>query len=688
MPARTPTIRFARLLLVAGAALWTLDVLVSLAVPGALLGPGPPLEARARDFAGLAVAALPLALLLSLAALAGGPVVARLLRSEDAAGVSVALLGGALAGLGAGLGLYGLSASSLVPLAVTLAAVGLCVFAGVRGLQRLGKPDASLLATQQFAALPAVLAAAGAEALQSGRGAAVGVALLACVALAVSVRGGLSRRATRATVAAPPLLALACAAALVVSGGRPPALPPLPPTPGPARLATAPPIVLVVLDTVRADHLALYGYARDTMPALGAWARDALVVKRAVSPGGWTSPSHASLFSGRSVSGHGIHYAGPRPAGGPLLRTRAREGIDWLPARLRAAGYRTVGVSANALAVPDEVEGFERVVVPRREAWNGATLAGLGHRLPFPTRPWSEALRWRVPYLDAEGVVDLAIGLGERARADGRPLFLFVNLLDAHSPYNPPPWALRELGLAPSRLFDRYDHHLALNAGWTSLPEGRAAVLRDLYDGELRFLDRHLARLLAWTRERLGDEAVVVVTSDHGEELGEEGRVGHEYGLAQRIIHVPLLLRAPGVAPGVVEGPVSTRHLYAFLGRLAAGGGADLALLAAGTGPVLSERYPSGYYAELLGPEHLRAWVALVDRELKVLGPSAAGPQAIPLDPDTFAERPDGASGPAADALAARIDAHWREERDRRASAVRAPDPEELERLRALGYVD
>jgi hypothetical protein len=164
--------------------------------------------------------------------------------------------------------------------------------------------------------------------------------------------------------------------------------------------------------------------------------------------------------------------------------------------------------------------------------------------------------------------------------------------------------------------------------------------------------------------------------------------VGHEYGLSQRLIHVPLLIRSPGLPPGRLSEPVSTRNLYAFVDAIASGRGARPELLVRRDEyGLLSERYKSRRVIDSLGPQHDRAWVSLIDAGIKGVGPSADGFEI--LDVDTFGfDRELPIRRPAIEAaLRSRIDRYWSSQRDRRtdAAAARVSDGDR-EALRALGY--
>jgi arylsulfatase A-like enzyme len=443
--------------------------------------------------------------------------------------------------------------------------------------------------------------------------------------------------------------------------------------------AARPPIILIVLDTVRADHLQQFGYSRNTMPALERWSEKALVAKRAVSPAGWTSPAHASVLSGRTVSLHGVHYTGNRES----FRSRPVEGIDWLPQILADQGYFCIGVTANRLALPGEPIGFHRVLTPTHDRFD-ATLGSLVDR-KFPLfRRTSEGLRWRIPYVDAEEIADIAM----RAVPDGgQPLFLFVNFLDAHSPYNPPQEALDFLGIRTGNVFPRYSKHRWLTRNWQTFGEGKIQYVNDLYDGELRWIDTHLSRLLQWLDARYSDEAVIIVISDHGEELGEEGRVGHEYGLSQSLIHVPLMVRSPWLGAGPIDEVTDLRRLYPYILSCAAGQRPDASVLTTSDEfGIVSERYVSWSNVNSLGPAYSRDWVSIIDDGLKGIGPSEHQLELFEIGESAFIEQRPIDDAEKAEQLRARIDSYWETYSDQRYHGDVLSDAD-VERLRALGYI-
>jgi len=448
--------------------------------------------------------------------------------------------------------------------------------------------------------------------------------------------------------------------------------------PGSAR----PNIVLIVLDTVRADHLKRYGYERNTMPALERWADGAVVFKRAVSPGGWTAPTHASIFSGLTVSQHGVHYEG----GKRVYYTNARDGVRWLPTILSSYGYYRLAVIANPFATQFGIKGFDRIVMSRRDGWYDSTVGSVADHFSPILNGIDDDFCWRLPYLDAKQIVDIT----ERAApTDGRPVFLFVNMMDAHAPYNPPAEALELLGVEPDRTFRRFRSHVELTRMASSASPEEFEGLSDLYDGELRWIDLQLERLLGWIEEKYGGDTVVIVTSDHGEELGEDGRIGHEYGLPQRILHVPLLVRSPTMEPGEVDDVVSLRRLFDFIRDAGAGKAPGVETIVDNDRfGIISERYQH-HILSFLGPEYGLPWVSVFHGDYKAVGPSENRFSVYDIEREGFDRPVEVSDSPGSDRLEAQIDEYWDQYHDRRGTHEMKPATEErLKRLRSLGYID
>jgi hypothetical protein len=671
-------------LLAALITLWTIDVGVNLAGSELPWAGNGAVQVTPLDYLGLLVGELQVAALLLLASLAAAAIVALISPRARSAGTWVALLSGLTTALIVFGQSYILWSSSSIAFPVR------CVFGGVAGIG-IAAAVRALAGERGGELLPAgllypaiVCATANVALLAIRRGDIAGFATSALTAVVAtglawwSLRGSPRRLriAGWLPVGVTCLLALAAVSA-ASSYGAPD---------GPAREhegARRPDIVLIVLDTVRADHLRSHGYGRDTMPLFGAWADDATLFERAVSPAGWTRPSHASLFSGEPVSIHGVHYS----TDATRLNTAAREGVSWLPERLAGHGYTSVAVAANPLAIPRGGIGFDRLLLPGRNGWHLGTIAGLADDNSPLLQRINERLGWRMPYAVARTTVETVM---RALPAAPSPLFLFVNLMDAHAPYNPPRAALADLGLDPGHPFSRYEFGGRLTERWDSLPAGADAVLADLYDGELRGMDAQLGRLLAWIDRTLGEDTVVVVTSDHGEELGEQGRVGHEWGLPQRVIHVPLVIRAPSWPAGTVADIVTIRSLDPFIEALARGEQPGIDRIAHPDAfGVVAERYPSRVNADRLGDAYFRPWVTMFAGSLKVTGPADQGMAMADIEVRGFDFAQPVFDPEAGKELAQKVSEYWRKHRDAREAEGEEPSmsEEELRRLRALGYI-
>jgi len=310
--------------------------------------------------------------------------------------------------------------------------------------------------------------------------------------------------------------------------------------------STHPDIVLIVVDTLRADHLGAYGYDRGTTPHLDALARQGTVFDAAWSAAPWTLPSVMSIMTSRYPSSHRVENDG------------LKLGADTptLAETLQRSGYATAAfVSHVYVSAPF---GFGRGF----ETFEDFGLSRPGYRLeagmePRADRVTDSALAW----LDRQG---------------RRPVFLFVHYFDPHWPYDPPE-TFRPPGEA--------GYHGSLDAAYDSisrfldprqpLPDDYRAFLLARYDGEIRFVDEQIGRLLDHlSASERGPRAWVVVTADHGEEFKEHGSMGHGRRLYEEVVRVPLIIRRPGKGgtPDVaarVGAPVSGIDLFPTLAAAA-----------------------------------------------------------------------------------------------------------------------
>jgi arylsulfatase A-like enzyme len=302
-----------------------------------------------------------------------------------------------------------------------------------------------------------------------------------------------------------------------------------------------PNVVLVVWDTCRADRLSAYGHPRPTTPRLEEFARRGVRYARAFTPAPWTAPAHASLFSGLALHRHGLEVG---------RGDRVHPSVPLLAETLRNAGYQTAGFSANAYV--SSLTGLSRGFQWFETVHDPVTEAHDADRLLRSVRAWLEVRR---PDPAREG-----------------PFFLFFNFMDTHLPLAPSRVdvdAVRGPEVTETDLFagSRVDPARALLhlLGVVRVDGSALRGLRARYDGAARHLDRRTGELLDLLREKgfLGD-ALVVVTSDHGENLGEHGQLDHRLSMYDTLLHVPLVVHRPGryEGGGVVEAEVSLMDVH------------------------------------------------------------------------------------------------------------------------------
>ena len=491
----------------------------------------------------------------------------------------------------------------------------------------------------------------------------------------------LSKRAARPGVfaAASGAAVVATLAANSLIGPEPPrqaettAAPPLP---------SGPNVLFVTLDTVRADHLSLYGYPRDTTPRLRKFAESATVYTRAIAPSNMTLATHASLFTGLAASAHRAHYDAGRPAGRPL-GTAAPTLAEIFVKR----GYDVSSVAGNYGFLGKGFgldRGFPWVDARPRRSTLGVISAGsvrgaFRRVLCRSLGLWPETdTRARA----AEEITDLAIGRIDRAEALGRPYFLFVNYFDAHERVLvPPPWA-GSFSAPPARPTGAlFEAHLREMNG-----TGRVAIgardREDLvarYDETLAYVDAALGRLLARAAGRDADDTLIVVTSDHGEAWGEHDTLGHGSTLYDEQVRVPLVVRRPRQTTArVVETPVGLASVFALL----TGDSAD----ARAEDAVVSESFPLVPTPEKPG---VRGGRALFSGALAYIRGIDGRVELYDVREDPGESRNLSASpsfGDAVNGLSARLDG-WIAAHPPLRSPETRESREDRARLRALGYL-
>jgi len=313
-------------------------------------------------------------------------------------------------------------------------------------------------------------------------------------------------------------------------------------------------VVIITLDTTRADRLSVYGFAHAAMPHLDRLAREGVVFDQAISVAPLTLPAHCSLFTGLFPPAHGVRDNGDRPLSSEHTT---------LAETLRAQGFRTGAFVGSIVLDADRglAQGFDY--------YRGVVDTDAPGRAPGPPRRRraddvvTDAIRW------IDGI-------------DGSPFFLWAHLYDPHRPYDPP---------EPFR--SRYT---------------------DPYIAEITFVDSQVGRVLeALDRRNLLERTIVVVTADHGESLGEHGERDHGIFVYESVLRVPLIIRSPNVSPRRVADVVrlvdvvpTVLDLLGVPGRLV--DGTSLAgMLRGERRHVELDAYSESRYPLRFGWSHLRA---------------------------------------------------------------------------------
>ncbi len=452
----------------------------------------------------------------------------------------------------------------------------------------------------------------------------------------------------------------------------------LPPARAASPRAPGPTIILITVDTLRADALGCYGNPNARTPAIDRLAAEGTRFANAQAQSSWTLTAHASIMTGLTVGQHGadaasLHLSGSR---------------DTIAAMLERRGYRTAAIVSSVYTGSrfGFAHGFEVFNEEMSPPWTGLAACGLARRLGVAPSTW-------VPSDERRAGSVTAAALSILAHDRGAPSFLWLHYFDPHSDYDPPaPFDAARAGYAGPfdgatiPLLDVNRHRRAIR------PED-VRHLRALYDGEVAYLDSELAALVdGLGRLGLAGRTAIVLTADHGESFHEHGTMLHE-SLYQEVLHVPLLIRLPGRVPAarVVETTVrqmdiapTVAELAGVPWRVAGSRAASLVPLALGVPeaprPAPAERQVGGLGAPVTGEQ-----VALVEWPWKLIASTGAGPQLFNLPEDPGERTNLAASEPARVEL---MTAALANEHAAVGRAIARPDAWLLHALRSLGYVN
>jgi len=440
----------------------------------------------------------------------------------------------------------------------------------------------------------------------------------------------------------------------------------------------APDVVMIVLDTFRADRLAAYGGAGGIAPNLDAFASSATVFPRMVSTGAWTLPSHGSLFTGLFPIEHGARGS---PAAAPTRAYRLTSDAPTLAQRLHDAGWLTVGAAANR-AFLDRTWGLSRGF----DVWLCEDLAPRGG----------------LTYIQGDRIALLGAAAFEHRDPDV-PLFLFLNFMDTHTPWIPregftarperiDPLLLQRGGTWQERGYWGDSRRAVLSGRRPATPAERA-TWAEAYDAEVRYLDSWFGHLMGALEEHgVGEEDYIIVLSDHGEYLGEHGLLEHSKDVFEEVLRVPLMIRGPGFGPGVDRRPAQTHDVP------------ELLLEALGLKPLGAERLrPVGedplQVSELYWARHRELRDSrIAARFNRIRRAFRDGDHKLVLSSDDANEAYDLAADPAeATSVFARaqwvaplraMGEAWLSDREASEGEGVELDSEQEDRLRALGYIE
>jgi arylsulfatase A-like enzyme len=524
----------------------------------------------------------------------------------------------------------------------------------------------------------------------------IGVVAIAAVAFAISAlifERGRVVRGVRIRQAAALVAGLAAVLLAVPAAERDLDRPrPFVPT---APAGNRPNVVLIVMDTVRADHLSVYGYHRKTTPWLERFAARATLYRHCFAASNYTLASHASMFTGLYPRTHGATNLPPGLSYGEPLDGK----FETLAEKLAGLGYFNAAVIGNLGFLGRDFhldQGFH--VYDARSPVAQFTFEER-HSMRYGVRNllWliGAGREFRRYFRDAAEVNETAVQLLDQGARMQVPIFLFVNYMDAHFPYlAPPPY---------DNLFQAGEHAPTDYEEWVRTPpsgtDERAAARNYYmarYDESIRYVDSEAGKLVEKLEQlRLFDNTMIIVTSDHGEGFGEHDTVSHGWSLYQEELWVPLLIKYPRQTVGrVSDNNVSLVDLMPTVLEVVGAKTPEylhgVSLLSVGENqlsrPIFAEAYLSASKVSKRGTSPA-AWSVMSPNRLKLIRTSSGGTELYDLDSDPKETRNLYAANAPEAARLAQLLEEWQARYPLNAATRRPMNSSTIERLRSLGYV-
>lgn len=335
----------------------------------------------------------------------------------------------------------------------------------------------------------------------------------------------------------------------------------------------SPNIILIVMDTVRADHLSCYGYHRKTTPNIDKIAKEGILFENAFSTAPWSPPSHASIFTGKYPSHH-------KTLGRNVCLDNENTTIAEI---LRNNGYKTIGLTNCNLLWHGSgfSKGFQQFILPSEESFR--SIKSKSSELGYLLSSFVKGPRYSTKSLIL-GPDSYTYHTTETIKAllgrykSSTPFFFFVNFFNCHAPYNPPrPFKKKFVeGFHEPKLYimefllekifqttgERAQNsdikklqyiaggscvsRFSFMAKELQISEKEWEIIRGWYDGEIAYLDHCIGDLVHFLRnEDLLEDTLIVITADHGENLGDHGLAGHHFCLYDSLLHIPLIISYP-----------------------------------------------------------------------------------------------------------------------------------------------